>query len=277
MNSSMINAMVSMGGLQQKLDLLADNIANVNTAGYKRKDASFEDLLTNMKQQQEAFEQPVRLTPLGFNVGWGSRMVLIQPDLSQGPIQPTENEYDIAIQGSALFELQIDGQGNRAYTRSGSFQPTLNENGEAVLTNPDGYPIIAVNADGAEGPVLIPDGYTLRVDAFGNLQGVSRDESDVIALGRLKLVEPIKPSVLSPTADNLFVVADGLDIAEVVRNVQPDQGNNLRLLQGFLEQSNVEIGKEMSDLMIVQRAYQMSARALSSSDQMMGMANGLRG
>ncbi len=277
MNSSMINAMVSMGGLQQKLDLLADNIANVNTAGYKRKDASFEDLLTNMKQQQEAFEQPVRLTPLGFNLGWGSRMVLVQPDLSQGPIQPTENEYDIAIQGSALFEVQVDGQGNRAYTRSGSFQPTLNENGEAVLTNPDGYPIIAVNADGEEGQVIIPDGYTLRVDAFGNMQGISRDESDVVELGRLKLVEPIKPSVLSPTADNLFVIADGLDIAEVVRNVQPDQGNNLRVMQGFIEQSNVEIGKEMSDLMIVQRAYQMSARALSSSDQMMGMANGLRG
>ena len=276
MNSSMINAMVSMGGLQQKLDLLADNIANVNTTGYKRKDASFEDLLTNMKQQQEAFEQPVRLSPLGFNVGWGSGMVLIQPDLSQGPIQPTENEYDIAIQGSALFEVQIDGTGNRAYTRSGSFQATLNENGQAVLTNPDGYPVIAETADG-EGMIIIPEGYSLRVDAFGNLQGVSRDESDIVALGRLKLVEPVKPSVLSPTADNLFVVADGLNVEEVVRNVQPDQGNNVRLMQGYLEQSNVEIGREMSELMIVQRAYQMSARALSSSDQMMGMANSLRG
>ena len=276
MNSSMINAMVSMGGLQQKLDLLADNIANVNTTGYKRKDASFEDLLTNMKQQQEAFEQPVRLSPLGFNVGWGSGMVLIQPDLSQGPIQPTENEYDIAIQGSALFEVQIDGTVNRAYTRSGSFQATLNENGQAVLTNPDGYPVIAETADG-EGMIIIPEGYSLRVDAFGNLQGVSRDESDIVALGRLKLVEPVKPSVLSPTADNLFVVADGLNVEEVVRNVQPDQGNNVRLMQGYLEQSNVEIGREMSELMIVQRAYQMSARALSSSDQMMGMANSLRG
>jgi len=276
MNSSMINAMVSMGGLQQKLDLLADNIANVNTAGYKRKDASFEDLLTNMKQQEEAFEQPVRLSPLGFNVGWGSRMVLIQPDLSQGPIQSTDNEYDVAIQGSALFEVQIDALGNRAYTRSGSFQATLNENGEAVLTSPDGYPVIAETADG-DAPIIIPEGYSLRIDAFGNLLGISRDESDVVELGRLKLVEPIKPSVLSPTADNLFVVADGLNVQEVVRDVQPNQGNNVRLMQGYLEQSNVEIGKEMSELMIVQRAYQMSARALSSSDQMMGMANGLRG
>jgi len=276
MNSSMINAMVSMGGLQQKLDLLADNIANANTVGYKRKDASFEDLLTNMKQQEEAFEQPVRLSPLGFNVGWGSRMVLIQPDLSQGPIQPTDNEYDVAIQGSALFEVQIDALGNRAYTRSGSFQATLNENGEALLTSPDGYPVMSETADG-DAPIIIPEGYSLRIDAFGNVQGISRDESDVVELGRLKLVEPIKPSVLSPTADNLFVVADGLIVEDVVRGVQPNQGNSVRLMQGYLEQSNVEIGKEMSDLMIVQRAYQMSARALSSSDQMMGMANGLRG
>ncbi len=106
MNSSMINAMVSMNGMQQKLDVLADNIANVNTVGYKRKEASFEDLLTNMKQQDAAFRQPVRLTPLGFNQGWGSRLTMVQPDLAQGPIQPTDNPYDIAIEGDALFEVQ---------------------------------------------------------------------------------------------------------------------------------------------------------------------------
>lgn len=276
MNSSMINSMVSMNALQQKLDLLAENIANVNTAGYKRKDASFEDLLTNMKQQQEAFEQPVRLTPLGFNVGWGSRMVLVQPDLSQGPIQPTNNEYDIAIQGKALFEVVTDAEGTRAYTRNGAFKASLNEAGDAIITTGDGYPVVAVGPDGEEGPVIVPEGYSLRVDSFGNLQGVSRDQFDIVELGRLKLVEPVKPSVLTATADNLFVVADGLDIAEVVLNVTPSDENAIRLMQGHLEQSNVELDKEMSDLLIVQRAYQMSARALSSSDTMMGLANSLR-
>lgn len=276
MNSSMINAMVSMNALQQKLDLLADNIANVNTAGYKRKDGSFEDLLTNMKQQQEAFEQPVRLSPLGFNVGWGSRMVLVQPDLSQGPIQPTGNEYDIAIQGKALFEVATDTEGNRAYTRNGAFKASLTEEGDSVLTTADGYPLVAVGEDGEEGPVILPAGYSLRVDSFGNIQGVS-DDFNVVELGRLKLVEPVKPSVLTATADNLFVIADGLNVAEVVMDVQPSEVNSVRLMQGQLEQSNVQLDKEFSDLLIVQRAYQMSARALSSSDTMMGLANGLRG
>lgn len=275
MNSSMINAMVSMGGLQQKLDLLADNIANVNTAGYKRKDATFEDLLTNMKQQQEAFEQPVRLTPLGFNQGWGSRMVLVQPDLSQGPIQRSDNVNDIAIQGSALFEVAVDDLDNRAFTRNGAFQMTINENNDAVLTNADGYPVIAETAAG-EGRVVIPEGYTMRIDAYGNIQAVSRDGFDVRDVGRLKLVQPIKPSVLTPVADNLFIVAQGLNEGDVVRRVVPEEGNDVRLMQGYLEQSNVELGKEMSELIIVQRAYQMSARALSSSDTMMQLANNLR-
>jgi len=276
MNGSMINAMVSMYGLQQKLDLLADNIANVNTAGYKRKEASFEDLLTNMKQQQQAFEQPVRLTKLGFNQGWGSRMVLVQPDLSQGPVQKTESIYDIAIEGNALFEVQTDATGTRAYTRSGSFQMAFDRNGTAVLANPDGYPVIATLPDGTEGRIELPDGFEMRVDPEGRVSGVSRDGFEVRDLGRIKLVQPLKPGVLSPTADNLFVVAQGLNADEVVRTVVPSQDGGVKLLQGFLEQSNVTLSEEMSELVMVQRAYQMSARALTSSDTMMGLANNLR-
>jgi len=276
MNGSMINAMVSMYGLQQKLDLLADNIANVNTAGYKRKEASFEDLLTNMKQQQEAFEQPVRLTKLGFNQGWGSRVVMVQPDLSQGPVKKTESIYDVAIEGNALFEVQTDEAGNRAYTRSGAFQLAFDRNGTAFLANADGYPVIARFADGTEGRIEIPEGFDMRVGPEGQVSGVSRDGFEVRDLGRLKLVQPLKPGVLSPTADNLFVVAEGLNADEVVRIVTPGPEGDIKLMQGYLEQSNVTLSEEMSELMIVQRAYQMSARALSSSDTMMGLANNLR-
>ncbi|MFS0725844.1 flagellar hook-basal body protein [Paenibacillus sp. 1P07SE] len=280
MNSSMINAMVSMNGLQQKLDLLADNIANVNTVGYKRKDATFEDLLTNIKQQGEAFEQPVRLTPLGFNQGWGSRLTMIQPDMTQGPVQKSDNPYDIAIQGDALFEVITDEAGTRAYTRNGAFQLVLDQDGTPILATKEGYPLVVqrVNADGAivEERIEVPDGYEIRIEEDGRVLGVSADGFDTIPLGQVKLVQPMKPGVLSPTADNLFVVADGLDVDDVVRAVVPDEINRIALLQGFLEQSNVNLSHEMSELMIVQRAYQMSARALTSSDTMMGLANSLR-
>lgn len=281
MNSSMINAMVSMNGLQQKLDLLADNIANVNTVGYKRKDATFEDLLTNMKQQGEAFEQPVRLSPLGFNQGWGSRLTMIQPDMTQGPVQKSDNPYDIAIQGDALFEVMTDDAGTRAYTRNGAFQLTLDQNGTPILTTKEGYPLVVQQPPDAtgnvvEGRIVVPDGYQVRVAEDGRVQAVSADEFDSIELGRVKLVQPMKPGVLSPTADNLFVIADGLEAEDVVRAVVPDEVNRIALIQGFLEQSNVNLSHEMSELMIVQRAYQMSARALTSSDTMMGLANSLR-
>ncbi|PZD97809.1 flagellar hook-basal body protein [Paenibacillus sambharensis] len=275
MNNSMINAMVSMGGLQQKLDMISDNIANANTAGYKRKDSTFQDLLTNVKQQERAFEQPVRLTPLGYNVGWGSRLAAMQPDMTQGAVLQTGSPYDFAIQGSALFEVAVDDQGNRAYTRSGSFQLSINRNNEQVLTTADGYPVIAQTPAG-EGRVVVPTGYSVRVDAYGNIQAVSPDKNTVANLGQLKLVEPVKPGSLTATADNLYVIADGTDVDQVVQRILPADTNDVRVMQGFLEQSNVDMTHEMSELMIVQRAYQMSARALSSSDTMMGLANNLR-
>ena len=105
MNNSMINSSVSMQSLQQKLDILSNNIANVNTNGFKKKEASFEDVLTNVKSQPEGFRQQGRFSPLGFNQGWGSKLVQIQTNLSQGPIQSTGNVTDFAIQGDGLFEV----------------------------------------------------------------------------------------------------------------------------------------------------------------------------
>jgi flagellar basal-body rod protein FlgG len=273
MNGSMINAMVSMGGLQLKLDMLADNIANVNTVGYKRKQGTFEDLLTTVKQQPKSFQQPGRLTPLGFNQGWGSRLTMAQPDLSQGPLQQTNQPYDIAIEGNALFEVIVDGAGNRAYTRDGAFQTSFDAAGNNVLTTKDGYPVSGTNGQRIEIPA---DLKSVRVEKDGRVVGL-KDGGAAVELGTIKLVQAVKPTLLSQVADNLFTVADGVNRADVVRDVQPDADNGIALLQGYVEQSNVNLTEEMSELINVQRAYQLSARALSSSDTMMGLANNLRG
>lgn len=276
MNSSMINAMMSMHAAQRKLDLIADNIANLNTAGYKRKNASFEELLTTLKQQDERFAQPGRQTPLGYTTGWGVRMTQVYQDLSQGPIQATDNPYDLAIQGNALFEVIADEAGTRAYTRSGAFQATLNEAGDIVVTTADGYPVVVRDEGGGEGPLLLPAGYELRVDGQGRVIAVSGDGSDVLTLGQIKLVEPVRPDALMAVSDNLFVVQDGADVADVIRDLLPGEANDVRIIQGAIEQSNVKLETEMSELLMVQRAYQLSARALSSADMMMSLANGLR-
>lgn len=274
MNSSMINASVSMNALQQKLDMMADNIANVNTVGYKRKEATFEDLLNNTRTQPQAFNQPGRLTNLNFNQGWGSRLAMIQPNLQQGTIKTTDKDTDLAIEGNALFEVVVNGEGDRAYTRNGALQLTVTANGDTILATPEGYPVIANTAAG-EGPLVVPNGYKLRVNPDGTAEGVARDGS-TIELGSIKLVQATRPAALTLVDDNLYEIADGINVADVLQNVTPDGENGIALRQGALEQSNVNLGDEMTELINVQRAYQLASRALTSSDTMMGLANGLR-
>lgn len=280
MNSSMINAMVSMNGLQQKLDMLSDNIANVNTVGYKRKEATFEDLLNNTKQQPQAFNQPGRLTTLNFNQGWGSKLAMIQPNLEQGTVKTTDKDSDIAIEGNALFEVIVDGNDTRAYTRNGAFQLTVDANGDTILATAEGYPVVAnVVEPGSqvpvERPIIVPEGYKLRVNADGTIQGVS-NSGDTVELGSFKLVQATRPASLTQVADNLFTVANGINVNDVLQQVTPNGDNGIALRQGALEQSNVNLTDEMAELINVQRAYQLASRALTSSDTMMGLANSLR-
>ncbi|REK69538.1 flagellar hook-basal body protein [Paenibacillus paeoniae] len=278
MNASMINAMVSMNALQQKLDLIADNMANVNTVGYKKKEATFEDLLNNAKRQPNSFSQPGRLTPLDFSQGWGSKLTMIQPNLSQGPMNETQVPTDLAIEGNALFEVQVDGAGNRAYTRSGAFQLTMAANGDTILATEKGYPVIANIPDGngniVEGNIVLPAGYNLRVDADGTVLGVS--SAGTINLGSIKLLQATRPAALTAVADNLFAIATGINVDDVVQEITPTLDNRIALRQGYLEQSNVEYVDEATELINVQRAYQLAARALSSSDTMMSLANSMR-
>jgi flagellar basal-body rod protein FlgG len=274
----MINAMVSMNALQQKLDVMADNIANVNTVGYKKKEVTFEDLLTNLKNQPETFNQPGRRTALDFNQGWGTKLSVIQPNLSQGPLKGTENLTDIAIEGSAVFEVTIDDANTSAYTRNGAFQLTMAANGDTILATENGYPVVAnvpdANGNLVEGNVVVPRGYSLRVNADGTVLGVS--SNNTIELGSIKLLQVSRPAALTAVSDNLFIIADGVNPDDIVQEVTPDPDNRIALRQGFLEQSNVQLSDEMTELINVQRAYQLAARALSSSDTMMGIANSIR-
>ncbi|MEK3883928.1 flagellar hook-basal body protein [Paenibacillus sp. PL2-23] len=278
MNASMINAMVSMNALQQKLDLISDNIANVNTVGYKKKEATFEDLLNNAKRQPEAFSQPGRLSPLDFNQGWGAKMTMIQPNLTQGPMKATDAKTDLAIEGNALFEVVVDEAGTRAYTRNGAFQLTVNANGDTILATEEGYPVVALVPDGngnlVEGNLVLPQGYEMKVNDDGSVLGVSSEGT--IALGSIKLLQASRPAGLTAVADNLFAIAAGINVDDVVQQIVPNDDNRIAVRQGYLEQSNVELTDEMTELITVQRAYQLAARALTSSDTMMGLANTMR-
>lgn len=282
MNSSIITASAAIGGIQKKLDLIADNIANANTVGYKRKDSTFEDLLATFKEQPEKFRQDGRMSPLGYGRGWGSRFVQTGPDLSQGALKETGVATDAAIGGNALFEVETGPAGGRMYTRNGAFQLTQNANGDTILGTQQGYPVVAVTGtdaatgDPVEGPIVVPEGYTLKIDTEGMIAGVN-EAGDSLPLGRLKLVVPTRPGELIPVADNLFAVPAGMNRGDMLRDLVPDTADGVTVRQGFLEQSNVDLTQEMTDLMNVQRAYQLTARAISSGDTMSSLANNMRG
>lgn len=287
MNNSMINSSVSMHSLQQKLDILSNNIANVNTNGFKKKEASFEDVLTNVKSQPEGFRQQGRFSPLGFNQGWGSKLVQIQTNLAQGPIQSTGNVTDFAIQGDGLFEVavsKVDGNGNQvfqpAWTRNGAFSLTPDATGDMVLTTKEGH--FVINSEG--NPIRVPAGLRPVVEANGTINGYSEQDPSAAPknLGQIKLVRVVRPQLLQDAGNNLYTLPLGITEAEkvnILQNVNPglDTTNNrVTLMQGFLEQSNVTLADEMTDLVMVQRALQLNSRAITSSDQMMNFANNLR-
>ncbi|MGG6312625.1 flagellar hook-basal body protein [Paenibacillus macerans] len=273
MNNSVISAMVSMSGIQQRLDLLADNIANVDTVGYKRKEANFEDTLTRVQQQTSDLNLPGRASPSGFNLGFGSRMSNVTVNYVQGSIKETGNPTDLAIEGNALFSV-LTPDGVVAYTRAGDFhvQPDPDDTEAAFLVNNQGY--VVLNADGD--PITFPSNATLSVDGQGNLRATNGE--GVTEAGRIAMLTPRRPEALEQRDGNLFVLAPGAVAGDViVDTLALPQEQQASLRQGALEGSNVNLTDEMAEMVQVQRAYQLAARALTSGETMMGLANNLRG
>lgn len=286
MNHSMINALVSLQATQQKLDVIANNIANVNTAGYKRRDASFQDILTNVYQQPEGFAHEGRLTPLGLPQGWGAKIGQIKINMEQSALNPTGNPFDLGLEGNGLFEVvrdRVDADGNRvvAWTRDGSFQLTPNpaDPGTMLLGTQRGELVLGVD----DLPVEIPVNHDIRIDENGNIYASdnTNPEAEPYYVAQLKLVRAVRPQILMNEGDNLFSLPPGVardGILELLDPVTNDVNEQTRIAvrQGFLEQSNVNMTDEMTELMTVQRMYQLNARAITSSDTLMSLTNNLR-
>lgn len=273
MNNSIISAMVSMSGIQQRLDLIADNVANVDTVGYKQKQANFEDTLTRVQEQTSDLNLPGRKTPSGFTLGFGSRMTPVTVNFSQGSIKETGNPTDLAIEGNALFSV-LTPEGVVAYTRGGDFhvQPDPVDADVAFLVNKQGY--VVLNADGEA--ITFPSDAEVSIDPEGNLLATNGEGTTEV--GRIALLTPERPDALVQKDGSLFVLAAGVDPAEVMVDAMSlPQEQRASLRQGALEASNVNLTELMAEVLQVQRAYQLTARALTSGETMMGLANNLRG
>jgi flagellar basal-body rod protein FlgG len=289
MNHSLINSSVTMHAIQQKLDIIANNMASSDINGYKRKDATFEDILTNIKEQPKGFQKDGRLSPLGFNQGWGAKLSQAQLNFAQGTLTATGISSDLAIEGNALYEVTMNTvdtlTGNpvvkTGYTRDGSFELAVNplDPNNVYLETKEGNFVNDTNGQ----PIRIPKDLKMSVDEKGNITAINPKDSGTIPVqvGQLKLVRVVRPQYLQQIGENLFSLPDGLNNAngQILQNVVT--GSTLEspvaIRQGSLEQSNVNLADEMTELIMVQREYQLSARAVTSSDTMMNLANNLRG
>ncbi|WP_156290899.1 flagellar hook-basal body protein [Oceanobacillus salinisoli] len=276
MSRTMIQAAVTMNQLQNKLDLIGNNMANSQTTGYKTRGAEFSSLLF---QQMDNLDRPGnnenRVTPDGIRIGSGARLGTTTVNLEQGPIVSTGRALDTALlDKNYLFQVQVteNGVAETRYTRDGAFYlNTSNDDGSVMLTTSDGNPVLGDN-----GPIVFADGFD-SVNILDNGQIVVERAGQTEVVGTIDVVEAIRPNVLEAVGENMFRLPDlaalGYDFDEIIQNPAP---NDQLLQSNALEQSNVNLSEQMSDLILAQRSYQFNSRTISMTDQMMGLVNGLR-
>ncbi|MBA2175291.1 flagellar hook-basal body protein [Halobacillus locisalis] len=272
MNRSMIQASVTMGQLQQKLDLIGNNLSNSNTTGYKSRNSNFSSLL--VQQIDNLSDDEVargRVTPDGIRSGTGAQLGHTNIDLRQGSLQNTGRELDVALlEDNHLFQVQVPTeQGTETqYTRAGNFYLNPIENDQVLLTNSDGYPVVGEDGDS----IVLDEGFDgLSITENGGIL-VTRGDQQVVE-GQLDVIEAVRPRMLEATGANRFRVPDNIDQAGLFADVA---ANDQQMQSQTLESSNVDISKELTDLLMAQRAYQFNAKSISTSDQMMGLVNQLR-
>ncbi|HJV54199.1 MAG TPA: flagellar basal-body rod protein FlgG [Noviherbaspirillum sp.] len=243
-----------MDAQQTQMDVISNNLANVSTNGFKRSRAVFEDLLyQNIRQAGAQSSQQTQL-PSGLQVGTGVRPVATEKIFTQGNLQQTSNDKDVAIQGAGFFQVLLP-DGTTAYTRDGSFQ--VDSQGQLVTSS--GFvvqPAITIPAD-AQSLTIARDG-TISITLPGTPTPTQ--------VGALQLATFMNPAGLESKGENLYVetAASGTPNA----NTPGSNGAGL-LVQGYVETSNVNVVEEMVNMIQTQRAYEINSKAISTSDQML--------
>ncbi|SES03638.1 flagellar hook-basal body protein [Psychrobacillus sp. OK032] len=276
---TMITATNTMSQLQNQLDIIGNNLSNTGTHGYKAKEVKFQELLYQ-QYNNDKLDTAERQSPAGIRYGVGASLAQTQMNWKQGSLQSTGRDLDFAFQEPKQYfnVLMPDGENGQqtAYTRQGAFYVSPLEDGQLMLVNGDGYPV----ADSAGQGITIPaDVSRFSINETGILTATYPDgttvqrELAVSVLQKPQLMEHISSTYISmPTnLDELGVNAD-----DVMTDLQGANRGEIAVANQVLEMSNVDISKEMTDLMTAQRSYQFNARSITIADQMMGLINGIR-
>jgi flagellar basal-body rod protein FlgG len=254
MNPALWAAKTGLDAQQTRMSVTANNLANVNTNGFKKGRAVFEDLLyQNVRQVGAASSQDTQL-PSGLSLGTGVRVVATEKTYTQGNMTQTGNALDVAVNGRGFFQVLLP-DGTLGYTRDGAFQ--VNAQGELVTSS--GYQV--------QPTISIPDGaQSVTIGADGVVSAQLAGQSSPTQVGTLQLVDFVNPAGLQPRGENLLVESAASGPAQ-----QGTPGlNGLGLIQqGSLESSNVNVVEELVNMIETQRAYEMNSKAIATTDQML--------
>lgn len=260
------SAATGLSALSRQIDVIANNLANVNTTGFKASRANFEDLLYQQLAQPGVENANGDHRPSGLYVGLGTRIANTQFDFTQGSPMESGRDLDLMIDGQGFFQVRIlqeTGTGI-GYTRSGNF--FINRDGELVLGNSQGPRL--------EPPITIPaDAMSIEITADGQVNVFVPNQVDPVNVGQLQLATFVNPAGLRPIGGNIFVetAASGPPIIGA-----PGEGNFGTILQRFLESSNVDAVRELVDLIKAQRAFEMNSQSIQAADQSLQVIANLR-
>ncbi len=262
---TLYTAATGMEALQTKLDVIANNLANVNTTGFKRDRANFEDLFYRQERLPGALDQQGQLTPVGIHVGLGSRVQSVQTEFTQGAFQTTGGELDLAIEGDGFFQVLDPASGDFRYTRAGNF--SKNANGDIVMASANVGRFLQPQI------TLPPDTVRVVVSADGVVSVQQAGTSQLTQLGNIQLAKFVNPQGLLKVGENLYSGNRCLGTRFVDqprrRRRRPDPPRRL-------EFSNVEPVRELIDLITTQRAFELNSQAVQAGDQILQLISNLR-
>lgn len=246
---------------QANIDGISNNLANVNTTGFKKSRTDFQDLMYQTIRQAGAQTGPDSQVPTGIQMGHGVRQVATQKIYTQGSFQQTGNSLDVAIEGDGFFQIAMP-DGSFAYTRDGSFK----KDSQGRMVTSDGYPL--------EPAIQIPDTATeVTISADGRVAATMPGDAEPQEIGNIQLFRFVNPSGLNSIGRNLLqeTGASGQPV-----QVAPGEEGAGTLVQKYLEMSNVQVVEEMVNMIVAQRAYEVNSKAITTADEMLSQAANLK-
>ncbi len=249
-----------MNSQEQNVNTISNNIANVNTTGYKKERTEFQDLLYEQAQEKGARSSGDSQYTVGQQIGSGSKVSATRRQHTQGSLNITDNPFDVSIQGDGFFPIMVDDQ--IRYTRDGSFGP----DSQGFITTSSGYKL-------APGIQVPSNTRSINISKDGKVQAWVANKKEPEEIGEVKIMTFVNPAGLRDLGGNL---AEATTASGSAVEHTPGTNHSGYLMQGSLETSNVQIVNEMTNLIKAQRAYEMNSKVMGVADQMLQTVNNIR-